>query len=82
MQALPSTEDRDRPRPRLPSIGEITYVSVGGVDFKLNPNGSFGPTEEGQPPFKLGNGATITLEGNLPSNGKTKRFHADVPLLF
>lgn len=63
-------------------VGNIKSVDIAGVGFKTDKNGKLMPEEENQKPFLVRNNSTVTFDGNLEENGKTKKFHAEIPLTF
>ena len=63
-------------------VGGITYVDIGGVGFKTDKNGKLMPEDENQKPFTLRNNTTVAFDGNVEENGRTKKFHAEIPLTF
>ena len=63
-------------------VGSINYVDIAGVGFKTDNNGKLLPEDENQKPFTLRNNATVAFDGNVEENGRTKKFHAEIPLTF
>ena len=63
-------------------VGNITYVDINGVGFKTDANGKLAPEDENQKPFTIRNRSTVAFDGNLEENGRTKKFHAEIPLTF
>lgn len=63
-------------------VGSINYVDIAGVGFKTDNNGKLFPEDENQKPFTLRNNATVAFDGNVEENGRTKKFHAEIPLTF
>lgn len=64
------------------AVGEITSADIGGVSYILDQNGRLVPDDEQQKPFNINHLGHITLDGKLEDGGKTKRFHADIPISF
>lgn len=63
-------------------VGSINYVDIAGVGFKTDNKGKLLPEDENQKPFTLRNNSTITFDGNVEENGRTKKFHAEIPLTY
>lgn len=63
-------------------VGSINYVDIGGVAFKADKNGKLAPEDENQKPFVIRNNTSVAFDGNVEENGRTKKFHAEIPLTF
>ena len=63
-------------------VGSITSVEIGGASFKTDKNGRLAPEDENPRPVTIRNNANVVFDGNLEEDGKTKKFHAEIPLTF
>lgn len=65
------------------ALGDVTYADVGGIGFKFDKNeGRLVPEDLEQTPFMLSNNSSISIDGTVEENGRTKKFHAEIPLTF
>ena len=62
-------------------IGEINHISIGGKDFELDKKtGQL--VIDGLVPFNLRNNNSVSFSGKIEDGGKTRPFHAEIPLIF
>lgn len=65
------------------AYGDVTYADINGVGFKYDRNeGKLVPEDPDQKPFIISNGSSISFDGTMEENGRSKRFHTDIPLNF
>ncbi len=65
------------------SFGEVTYIDINGVTYIYDKKEEkLVPEDPQQPAFLIKNDFAITYEGNMLINGKTKKFHSEIPITF
>ena len=65
------------------SLGDVSRADINGVTFVYDKNeGKLVPEDPDQRPFKINNDANVSFDGNIEINGKTKKYHTEIPISF
>jgi hypothetical protein len=65
------------------SFGEITYLDINGVSYIYDKKEEkLVPEDPEQIAFVVKNDSVITYDGIVMINGKTKKFHSEIPITF
>lgn len=67
----------------ISGTGDITMVDVNGVTYQYQAaTARLVPDDDQQRPYKISNGCSVAFDGKMLFEGKTKKFHADIPIVY
>jgi hypothetical protein len=58
-------------------------IDVNGVTYQYEAaTARLVPDDDQQRPYKISNGCSVAFDGKMLLEGKTKKFHADIPIVY